>query len=63
MTAQELLDQSLALVESKNIRASANSEHNRPIWLQIAENAVQKDGESSNVHRFAAYIVCVMMGM
>jgi vacuolar-type H+-ATPase subunit B/Vma2 len=60
MTGQALLDAALTQVESQKIRAWATSDHNGPIWLKIAENAV-KNGRT-DVHAFTAYIVCVAIG-
>lgn len=46
MTAEELFAAALAKVESASIRDWAQTEHNRPLWLKIAEKYVgQPDAE------------------
>lgn len=41
--AEALFEAALERVESKSIRAWATSQHNRPIWLDIAKRYVGKD--------------------
>ena len=60
MTNEKLFDQALAKVESKSIREWANSDHNRPLFVKIAETFVGKD---EPVTRFSTYIVCVAIGL
>lgn len=64
--AARLLNGALEHVESKSIREWVVSEHNAPLWLQIAENAVSKGKDPQNpdhVLRFATYIVCTAIGL
>jgi hypothetical protein len=64
VTPETLLAAALEHVESASIRAWATSEHNRPIWLQIAAGAIKKAPDGSpDVHRFAAYILCNAIGL
>jgi hypothetical protein len=58
--AKKLLADSLLKVESKSIREWVVTTQNKPIWLQIAENAVKKTNPDPTT--FAAYIVCVAIG-
>jgi hypothetical protein len=58
--AKKLLADSLLKVESKSIREWAVTPQNKPIWLQIAENAVKNT--NPDPANFAAYIVCVAIG-
>ena len=60
---EELFEAALPIVESAGIRKWATSERNRPIWVKIAQKAVDHQGPSSDKHMFAAYIVIVAMGM
>jgi hypothetical protein len=60
MTATEFFEASLAKVESKSIREWATSEQNRPIWISIAQRAL--DNGKSDTDGFAAYIVVTAMG-
>jgi hypothetical protein len=60
MTATEFFEASLAKVESKSIREWATSERNRPIWIDIAQQAL--DNGKSDTDGFAAYIVVTAMG-
>lgn len=66
MTAKELFAQALERIEGPSIRAWAESEHNRLLWLQIAESAIAKakarDTEP-DVWRFAAYIQVTALGL
>jgi len=62
MNGAQLLDEALSHVESDSVREWANSEHNRPIWEKIAQGALDKNGGEYDVHRLAAYIVCVAIG-
>jgi len=59
--AKKLLADSLLKVESKSIREWVVTPQNKPIWLQMAENAVKKNANSDPT-TFAAYIVCVAIG-
>lgn len=61
MTANELFDASLKLVESKSIRAWAQSNHNKPLWLEICATAV-KNGRK-DAAAMAAYMVALAIGL
>jgi hypothetical protein len=61
--AETLLTSALAHVESASIRSWATSEHNRPIFIQIAQAAIRKSGGAPDVHMFAAYIVSSAIGL
>jgi len=66
MDPETLLTDALALVESQSVRAWATTEHNRPIFVQLAAGAIQSAGVSGrdpNVHTFAAYIVATAIGL
>jgi hypothetical protein len=62
MTPEELLEQALEQVESKSIRTWAQSDRNRPIWIKLAEGALEKN-PCCDVHGFAAYIVATAIGL
>lgn len=63
--AADLLAAAVARVESASIRAWVMTEHNAPIWLQIAEASVKK-GRSANVEddvlRLTIDITCTAIG-
>lgn len=63
MTKAELLDEALKGVESDSIKEWANTDHNRPIFEQIAQNALDKNEGLVDPVRFSAYVVCLAMGM
>ena len=60
MTASQYLSDALDGVQSPSIRAWATTEHNHPIFLQIAQKGI--DNGSPNVVAFTAYIVCLAIG-
>jgi hypothetical protein len=60
---EDLLAQALPLVESASIRSWVVTEQNRPIWVQIAQKAVDNKGKSCDKHMFAAYIVATAIGL
>lgn len=62
LTPEQHFAAALAKVESKSIRAWAQTDHNRPIWLKIAESAIQKHGDAANSDEFATYIVLTALG-
>ncbi len=62
MTAERLLANALAQVESDSIRAWATSDHNKPIWLEIARRTVRDKGDAADPVAFSAYIVCTAIG-
>lgn len=63
LTPVNFLENALARVESVSIKSWATSSHNRPIFLQMAENALAKGGQSADPVRFATYITCLAMGL
>lgn len=62
MNAEQLFEQALAKVESESIRQWAQTEHNRPIWIKLAELALAKKPDASP-DRFSTLIVCSAMGL
>jgi len=62
-TGETLLAAALEHVESASIRAWAMTEHNRPLFLQLAQKALDKSGPSADPHLFAAYIVATAIGL
>ena len=60
-TNVELLNEALEGVESDPIKEWANSAHNRPIFEEIAQGALDKNPDSDPV-RLGAYIVCLAIG-
>jgi hypothetical protein len=62
-TPETLLAAALEHVESASVRAWATTDHNRPIFVTIAASAIQKSNGSPDVHRFAAYIVALAIGL
>jgi hypothetical protein len=58
MSFDEFVAASLAAIESRSIRAWAQTEHNAPIVREMAERAFKLKHEPA---RFAAYLVCVAM--
>lgn len=61
-TNVELLDKALGGVESDSIKEWANTDHNRPIFEKIAQNALDKNEGLVDPVRFSTYIVCLAMG-
>jgi len=61
-TPEQFLDAALAKVESKSIRAWAQSDHNRPLWLNLAGNTLQKHGDAASTDGFAAFVVLSALG-
>lgn len=62
MNAEQLLQAALEKVESQSIRQWATSEHNRPIWIKLAELALAKKPDASP-DRFSTLIVCSAIGL
>jgi hypothetical protein len=62
--AKKFLKEALTHVESKSIREWATSEHNFPIWIEIAKRFLIKNGGPSedNRIRLSTYIVVEAMG-
>lgn len=60
MNAKEYLDNSLKHVESNSIREWVKTEHNYPLWLKLAQGAVDKKTDELS---FSTYIVCVAIGL
>jgi hypothetical protein len=58
-SAEKFLKEALTHVESESIRTWVQTDHNLPLWTQMAANAVQVGTEPL---RFASYIVCVAIG-
>jgi hypothetical protein len=63
MNAEQLLQTALEKVESDSIRQWATSEHNRPIWIKLADLAIQKQNGSPDVCRFSTAIVAAAIGL
>lgn len=66
MTPAEFVDAALIHVESTSIRQWVNTENNRPIWNQIAEQALARARARNiepDLHNFAAYIVATAIGL
>lgn len=63
MTAEQLFQQALAKVESESIRQWATSEHNQPLWLKMAQGAIEKHHGSPDVSLFSALIVSTAIGL
>ena len=61
ITPFKFLENALSHVENNSIREWVKTEHNYPIWLKLAQHAI--DNSKLEVSNFAAYIVCVAMGM
>jgi hypothetical protein len=61
MTPETLFTTALTHVESASIRKWAESERNRPIWLELATAALKKNPSSDPI-RFATFIVLKAMG-
>jgi hypothetical protein len=62
MNAEQLLVAALEKIESASIKAWAQTDHNRPIFVKIAESALAKT-PVPDVHRFAAYISATAIGL
>jgi len=56
----QFLATALARVESVSIRDWAKSEQNYPIWVKLAEKALEK---KTDVQMFIAYIVSTAIGL
>lgn len=63
ITAEHLLTTALELVESESVRKWATTEHNRPIFIQLAQLGLNKGGKSADPHLFAAMIVSTAIGL
>lgn len=61
--AEQLLQAALEKVESQSIRQWVTSEHNRSIWLEIAQQAVSKQNGSPDIFLFSALIVATAIGL
>jgi hypothetical protein len=61
MNAQQLFEASLAKVESKSIKAWVQTDHNKPLWLEICKNAI--GNKKSDPCAMAAYMVAVAIGL
>lgn len=62
MDAETLLTQALERIESPSIKAWATSEHNRPIFIKIAESALKKNPQTDAL-QFSTYITCQAIGL
>lgn len=62
MDAETLFTQALERVESKSIREWATTDHNRPIFIQLAEKAIAKNPQTE-VCMFSAYITVTAIGL
>ena len=63
MNAEQLFTAALALVESASIKEWAQTDHNRPIFVKIAEGALAKNGPSASPSMFSALIVSSAIGL
>jgi hypothetical protein len=54
------LEAALAKVDSQSVRDWAQTPHNLPLWLKIAEREL---GRGTDVHVFAGHIVAQAMGL
>lgn len=61
--AEQLLQDALGLVESDRIRQWAETEHNRPIWIKLADLAIQKQNGKPDVSRFSTFIIASAIGL
>lgn len=61
MNANTLYTESLKLVQSNSIRSWAQTDHNKPLWLEICQNAI--NNKKFDPSAMAAYMVAVAMGM
>lgn len=61
MTPESIFAAALANVESRSIREWADSEHNRPLWLEHIRQ-IQAAGKTIDPLRLCAYIVITAMG-
>lgn len=57
-TAEQHLADALEFVESESIREWVNTDRNRPIWLKLAQAALDHKGSCADAEAFSAYIVC-----
>lgn len=63
MDAETLFCTALAQVESESIRAWAGSDHNRPLFVRIAQRVIERvDSQAEIVDRMATVILCEAMG-
>lgn len=63
MNGETLLTSALPLLTSESVREWAQTPHNRPIFLQLAEQEVKKGGLWSTPSGFAAYMVSLAIGL
>lgn len=65
ITAEQLFVQAIERVESASIKAWAQTEHNRPIFIKLAQLNVDKNSQNPEVSvpMFAAYIVSSAIGL
>lgn len=61
MNAKQLFEASILEIESKSIRAWAQTDHNKPLWMEICREAVKN--QKQDPFNMAAYMVAVAMGM
>lgn len=61
VTPNQLFEASLKLVDSKSIREWAQTERNKPLWLEICNTAISKGRANSS--DMAAYMVAVAIGL
>jgi hypothetical protein len=62
MSGAELLQAALERVESDSIRRWAGSDHNRPLFEEHAQGALDKGDGAYDPDRYAAWIVCLAIG-
>ncbi len=60
--AEQLFETALSLVDSGSIRAWAQSEHNRPIFVKLAQCVLDKGPDGAH-HKLAVLIVSNAIGL
>lgn len=60
--AEKLFETALSLVDSGSIRAWAQSEHNRPIFIKLAQNMLNNGPDGAH-HKLATLIVSNAIGL
>ena len=59
--ATKLYEDAVAGIESESIRKWATSDHNKPLWLQICQNAI--DNGKRDPDTMCAYMVATAIGL
>lgn len=61
--AEQLFRKALELVDSESVRDWATSEHNRPLFIRLAQAAIDKQLSISDPNAFAAFVVAKAIGL